>query len=122
MRTFFRILFKSIAWLLVILVATVLVQGFVGVKVDLSHLRGGVEVAAGKALGRDASIAGPVELELSNWPALGVSDVKIANAPGATQPDFLNAGLVRMQVGVFPLLRGEINIAQITAEDVTLNL
>ena len=81
-----------------------------------------MEVAAGKALGRQVTIAGPVELEFSNWPALEVSDVNIANAAGAAQADFLNAGLARMQIGVFPLLRGEINIAEVTAENVTLNL
>ncbi len=122
MRRFFHILFKSTAWLLVLLVTVVLVLSLVGVKLDLSHLRGGVEVAAGKALGREVTIAGPVELEFSNWPALELTNVRIANAPGAAQPDFLDAGLARMQIGVFPLLRGEINIAEITAENVTLNL
>jgi len=117
MRRFFRTLFKSTAWLLALLVVIVLVLSLVGVKVDLSHLRGGVEVAAGQALGREVTIAGPVELEFSNWPALEVSNVRIANAPGAAQPDFLSAGLARLQIGVFPLLRGEINIAEITAEE-----
>ena len=83
MRSFFRILFKSIGWLLVLLIAAVLILSLIGIRVDLSHLRGGVEVAAGKALGRQVTIAGPVELEFSNWPALEVSDVKIANVPGA---------------------------------------
>ena len=122
MKTFFRILFKTIGWLLLLLVTAILLLSFIGVKVDLSHLRGGVEVAAGKALGRQVTIAGPVNMEFSNWPALDVSDVSIANVPGAAQPDFLNAGLARMRIGVFPLLRGDINIAEITAENVTLNL
>ena len=117
-----RIFFKSAGWLFVLLLGTVLVLGIIGVKLDLSHLRGGVEVAAGQALGRQVTIAGPVEVEFSNWPALQVSDVKIANVAGAAQADFLNAGLVRMRIGVFPLLRGDINIAEITAENVTLNL
>jgi len=122
MKTFFRILFKSIGWLLVLLITVILIMSFIGVKVDLSHLRGGVEVAASKALDRQVTIDGPVKMEFSNWPALDVSDVSIANVPGAAQPDFLNAGLARMRIGVFPLLRGEINIAEITAENVTLNL
>lgn len=122
MKTLLRIFFKSIGWLLVLLITAILLLSFIGVKLDLSHLRGGVEVAAGKALGRQVTIAGPVELEFSNWPALEVSDVSIANAAGAEQPQFVNAGLARMQVGVFPLLRGDINIAEITAENVTLNL
>ncbi len=122
MKTFFPILFKSIAWLLVLLVVVVLILSFIGVKVDLSHLRGGFEVAAGKALGRQVTIAGPLELEFSNWLAVDVSDVRIANVAGAAQPEFLNAGLAHMRIGVFPLLSGEINIAEITAENVTLNL
>jgi len=122
MGSYSHILFKTIAWLLVMLIAAVLVLTFVGVKVDLSFLRGGVEVAAEKALGRDVTIEGPVELKFSNWPALDVSDIKIANAAGASQPDFLNAGFARMQIGIIPLLQGKINIAEISIDNVTLNL
>jgi len=122
MGPFFRILFKMIAGLLGLLIVLILVLTFIGVKIDLSFMRQGVEVSAKKALGREVSIAGPVELEFSNWPALEVSDVKVANAPGASQAEFLNAGLVRLQIGVFPLLKGKIDIADITAHDVILNL
>ena len=122
MGTFFRIIIRTIAGLLALLIVTVLILIFVGVKLDLSFLRGGVEVSAGLVLGRDVTIAGPVDLEFSNWPALEVSDVKIANAPGASQPVFLNAGRARLQIGIFPLLRGEIDIAEISAKNVTLNL
>lgn len=122
MRKIFRIFFKSLGISLVLLLAIVLILSFIGVKVDLSHLRGGIEVAASKALGRQTTISGPVELEFSNWPALDVSGVKISNVPGSVQPVFLDAGTARMQIGVFPLLRGEINIAEIAAENVTLNL
>ncbi|MCP3870745.1 MAG: AsmA family protein [Gammaproteobacteria bacterium] len=104
------------------MIAAVLVLGFIGVKLDMSHLRPAVEVAAGTALGRDVTINGPVSVEFSNWPELEVSDIKIANAANTTQPDFLNAGLARMRIGIYPLLRGHINIAEITAERVTLNL
>jgi uncharacterized protein involved in outer membrane biogenesis len=122
MGTFFRILFKTIAGVLGLLIVLILVLTFIGVKVDLSFMREGVEVSAKKALGREVSIAGPVELEFSNWPALEVSDVTVANVAGASQPDLLNAGLVRLQIGIFPLLKGEIDIADITAHNVTLNL
>lgn len=122
MGTFFRILFKTIAWLFVLLITIILILSFIGVKVDLSFLRPGVEISASKALGREVTIAGPVELEFSTWPSLELSEVKISNLPGASQPVFLNAGLVRMQLGIFPLLRGKINIPEITAENVTMNL
>jgi len=121
-KKFLRILFKSIATVLVSLIIVIVVLIFTGVTVNLDFMRGGVEVAASKALHRDVTISGPVALEFSYWPALDVSDLKISNVEGAASPDLLNAGLVRMQLGVFPLLKGEINIADITAEDVKLNL
>jgi uncharacterized protein involved in outer membrane biogenesis len=122
MGTLLRIVLKTIAGVLMLLVTTVLVLTFIGVTVDLSFLRGGVEASASKALDRKVVIAGPVELEFSNWPALEVNDVSIANVDGAPQDKFLVAGLARLQIGIFPLLRGDIDIADITAEDVSLNL
>ncbi len=122
MKKFLRILFKGIATVLVSLIVVIVVLIFTGFTVNLDFMRGGVELAASKALHRDVTISGPVELEFSNWPALDISDLKISNVEGAASPDLLNAGLVRMQLGVFPLLKGEINIADITAEDVKLNL
>ena len=50
------------------------------------------------ALGRKVTIAGTVELEFSYWPALEVSDAKIAKEPGASQPLFFNAGLARLKI------------------------
>jgi uncharacterized protein involved in outer membrane biogenesis len=120
-RNLLRILFKSFAALLAFLVITIVVLIFTGVTVNLDFMRVGVEAAASKALDRDVSILGPVELELSNWPALDISDVKVANVDGGISSHLLNAGFARMQLGIFPLLKGEINIADITAENVTLN-
>ena len=117
-----KTLFKLIAGLLGLLVVLVLALTFIGIKVDLSYLRGGVEASAKMGLGREVTIAGPVELEFSYWPALEVSDVKIANEPGASQPIFFHAGLARLKIGIIPLLMGKIEIADITAHQVTLNL
>lgn len=122
MKKFLHILIKSIAALLAILIVAVLVLTFSGITVNLNAIRGGVEVAASSALDRDVTIEGPVELEFSNWPALNISDVKIANVEGAAEPNILHAGFMRIQIGVFPLIKGQINIADISAKDVTLNL
>ena len=122
MKKFFSVLFKGILALLGVLLVAITALVFLGITVNLDFMRGGVEVAASSALDRKVSIEGPVELEFSYWPALNISDVKIANVEGGAKPNLLNAGFVRMQIGVFPLLKGEINIADITAEDVKLNL
>ena len=122
MRKFFRWLVIIFAGLLTLLLVAGLVLSALDVTVDLDHLRGGVETSAGAALGRDVSIKGPVRLELSGWPSIEVQDVEIANVPGASADVFFRAGLARLQIGVMPLLRGELVIGEVTAEKVSLNL
>jgi len=117
-----RLFLKISAGFVVLLISTILILTLIGVKVDLSYLRSSVEVTASLALGRDVSINGPVELEFSHWPALEMSDVRIANTEGAERPDFLKADFVRMKLGILPLLFGELQIADITAQGVTLDL
>ena len=122
MRKFFRWLVIVLVALPALLLVAVLGLSLLDVTVDLDHLRGGVETSAGAALGRDVSIKGPVRLQLSGWPSIEVQDVDIANVPGASAGVFFKAGLARLQIGVLPLLRGELQIGEITAEDVVLNL
>jgi uncharacterized protein involved in outer membrane biogenesis len=116
-RTFIALgLFFSL--LLVMLLALI----FIGVTVDLGFLKSGVEASAKAALGREIKIEGPVVFEFSDWPAIQIQDVQVANVPGAQQPVFFNAGFARLQIALFPLLTGDIQIGEIRAEDVTLNL
>ena len=120
--TFFKWLFITISLLLSLLVITIAGLMYFGVTLNLEFLKGGVETSAQSALGRKVSINGPVFLEFSNWPAIEVRDVQIANLPDAVEPLLLDAGLARLQIGLFPLLKGDIQIGGITAENVTLNL
>ncbi len=122
MRTFFRRLFKTISAIIVIVLVVVIILIFAGVTLDLSKFHGAVETSIEAALGREITIDGPVYLEFSNWPAIDIEDVKLANAEGASSPNMLAAGMVRLQLGLFPILKGEIEIAEVTLEDVTLNL
>lgn len=121
-RTIIWRTFLTISLLLSLLVISVMALMFFKITVDLGFLKGGVETSAGSALGRKVAIEGPVVLEFSEWPAIEVREVRIANLPDASNPDFLHAGLARIQVGIFPLLKGTIEIGEITAADVTLNL
>lgn len=122
MRTFFRRLFKTISAIIIIVLVVVIILIFAGVTIDLSKFRSAVETSIEVALGRDVAIDGPVYLEFSNWPAIDIEDVKLANAEGASSPNMLAAGMVRLQLGLFPILKGEIEIAEISMQDVALNL
>ena len=122
MRKIFYWLATALAGLLALIVTAVLVLSLLDVTVDLDHLRGGVEVSAGAALGRDVKINGAVQLKLSGWPSIEVQHVEIANVAGASAPVFFRAALARLQIGLLPLLRGNLQIGEITAEAVVLNL
>jgi len=108
--------------LLSVLIATVAGLMFFGVTIDLNFIKGGVEASAQAALGREVSVDGPVVLEFSNWPAIEVSNLHVANVADSSEPLFFSAGRARLKIGVFPLFRGNIEIAEITAEDVQINL
>ena len=114
MRTFIRRLFKTILALVVIIIVALTILIFAGVTIDLSKFRGAVETSIEAALDREIDIDGPVYLEFSNWPAIDIEDVKLANAEGASTANMLEAGMVRLQIGLFPILKGEIEIAEIT--------
>ena len=105
-----------------VVLATMTVMALLGVTIDLSHLRGGVEVSAEKALGRDVQINGPVVLEFSGWPSIEVRDVTIGNAPWGRAEHLFTAGLARLDFRLLSLLKAELQIGEITAEQITLNL
>jgi len=122
MRTFFRRLFKTILALILILIIALLVLIFAGVTIDLSKFRGGVEASIVAALDREISIDGSVYLEFSNWLAIDIEGMRVANVESASVPNLLEAGRVRLQIGLFPILKGKIEIGEITLEDVVVNL
>ncbi len=122
MKKLFSILFKLIAIFVSILVISLTLAIIFGVTVELSFLKPGVEKAAKAALGRELKIRGPVVFKFANWTAIDVLDIRIANVKNATKSDFFTAGKARLEIGLIPLLSGKIHIAEIIAEDVTLNL
>ena len=122
MKNFFSILFKLIAGFISLLIAALAFCIIFGITVDLSFLKPGVEKAAESALGREVKISGPVVFEFSHWTAIDVQDIHVANVPNVTDPYFFTAGLARLEIGLIPLLKGEIHISEIIAEDVILNL
>jgi len=122
MKKIFLILFKTIAGFVSLIIAALAFCIIFGITVDLSFLKSGVEKAAQSALGREVKINGPVVFEFSHWTAIDVREVQVSNLPNATDPLFLKAGLARLEIALLPLLKGTIHIAEVIAEDVTLNL
>ncbi len=122
MSKIFRTVLKIFGVLLALLFIVLVLCTVIGVTIDLSFLKPGVETSARLALGRDVKIDGPVVFEFSTWPAIEVKDVRIANVPKSPQPIFFKSGKARLKLALFPLLKRNIQIAEIIAEDITLNL
>lgn len=122
MKKIFFIFLKTLVGLVSLLIAALAFCIIFGITVDLSFLKPGVEKAAQSALGREVKINGPVVFEFSHWTAIDVRNIQIANIPNATQPDFFKAGIARLEIALLPLLKGNIRIGEVIAEDVILNL
>jgi uncharacterized protein involved in outer membrane biogenesis len=122
MRSLIRWTVLAVFGLAAVVMIAVTVMAVLGVTIDLSHLRGGVEISAEKALGRDVQINGPVVLEFSGWPSIEVRDVNIANVSQGQADNLFTASLARLDVRLLSLLKSKLEIGEMTAEHVTLNL
>jgi len=62
--------------------------------------------------GRDLRIDGPVSFSVLPSLALEANDVALSNAPGASAPNMIQLKTLDVKLGLLPLLRGAIEIAQ----------
>jgi uncharacterized protein involved in outer membrane biogenesis len=123
-------LFKTIGWLikftlavLLLLVAVSAIIIALEIKVELDPLRQPVALAVSKALDREVRLDGSISLVPTLWPTLEINDISIGNPEGWPGDEPLaKVDLVRLKLGIMPLLSGDLNVAEATAEGVTLNL
>ncbi len=80
---------------------------------DFDRYRGDVADAVREATGRELTIGGKLDLELSLQPKLSAREVHFANAPWGTRPDMLRFDLLEAEVSALPLLIGEVHVQRI---------
>jgi AsmA family protein len=124
-----RFLRRAVRWTLVSLAAVVavpaltgLVISVLGISISAAPWRGAIAQAASEALGRQVTLQGPLELIPTLRPTLTVGGIRIANPPGFSTPEFASLGRAHMRLELLPLLRNEIRIVDIDAEDVRVRL
>lgn len=99
---------------LIVLVVLVVGLGATGVAIlkslDLGAYRDVVadEVRAGT--GRELTLAGDPELDISLTPALVVEGVALSNAEWSADPEMLRLGRLEVEVALLPLLSGDIQV------------
>lgn len=98
-------------------VAAGLVAAAVGARI---WLHGAVERAVSKALGRNLTIAGNVDVSLGRTATVVAEDVRLANAPWGSEPYMVRAGRVRLSVDVASLMSGPVRVRDVEVERVRI--
>src|SRR4029077_11382875 len=90
--------------------------------IPLNTYRASLESAASRALSREVHIKGP--LHLTVYPEIGVSlsDVTIANVPGARDPNMVTAGQVIVGAQIMPLFSGRLEVTELTLKKAAIHL
>lgn len=109
----------SLVLMLVIVSAIIIL---LEIRVELNTVRKPVEIALEKALGRKVHFRGDISLIPTLWPTLEVQDVQIDNPPNWKPGFFADADLMRIQLGLFPLLEKKIHLGEVTVKGITVNL
>ena len=84
--------------------------------------RSPIETAASMALGREVQVRGP--LHLSIYPDIGLrlSDVSVANAAGARNPQMIVAKSIVVGARIAPLLSGRLEVTELTLQGAKIAL
>ncbi len=106
---------------LMLVIASVIII-LLEIRVELNTIRKPVEVALEKALDRKVRFSGDISLIPTLWPTLEVQDVQIDNPRNWKQGVFAEAELVRIQLGLLPLLKKKIHLGEVTVKGITVNL
>ena len=106
--------------LLMVLVPVVLIA--IGVTLDAGPWRGLVAQAVGRALHREVAFDGPAHISISLKPELLVAGARILNPPGYSERDLATLGNVIVRLDLWPLLRQEVRVLEVSASDVRVRL
>lgn len=97
---------------LVAVVKTIDVQQYRMLVTDLLHA----------ATGRNVEVRGDFQLALSFSPRIVATDVAMANVPGARRPELLKVARIEAEIGLFALLRREVEVLNLTLVEPDLAL
>jgi AsmA protein len=75
-----------------------------------------------RATGRQLSIEGPLQLSLLPSVGLKAEHVRFANADGAAEPDMARLKALEVELKVWPLLRGSVEVARVVLVEPVIHL
>ncbi|MDX2476215.1 MAG: AsmA family protein, partial [Gammaproteobacteria bacterium] len=92
------------------------------VSIPLDSLRQPFIDTVEESTGREVKIEGDVRLTVSLFPALVMERLELANEAGWQDAVFISLGKTRIQVSLLPLLQGEFEFKEVSAEQAVINL
>ena len=116
-----RLLLGAFGLLIVLILALVLAAVF-GISINAAPWRQPIAFKASALFGRQVTLEGPLRMTLGLRPELIVGGIVIANPPGFSSPQFATLGRAHMRLNLWPLLRNEISVLAVEAEDVHVRL
>ena len=112
-------------WILISLSAVVLLPILLFVSVlfyldsaDLSQHRDVIAEQVSKLAGRRLSLGGELDLNISMTPSIVITDIALANAAWASEPEMLTIQRVEAEIDLSALLHGDIHILRFHVQDV----
>ncbi len=106
---------RIIGWIVVTLLALITVLVVILFSIDLSKYREPLQTALGSTINRQIRFA-QLSLQPSLRPGIVLQDVSIANPSWASRSDFARAKRVQVQLSLWPLLTGHLQIADLNLE------
>ena len=113
-----KVLIGLVAIVVILVVAVLVLPSLV----PKDTLRAQIENQIESATGREVVIAGDVGVSIIPSVELTLEQVTIANAPGAVAANMIDLGALRLKVGLFPLLGGDLVIDEFVLERPTIQL
>lgn len=115
--------FKFIFWFLLILIAVILIGGFIFLKTfDLNKYKSYAEDIVYKQTGRKLSLNGEAGLKISLIPTVVLNDVTLSNADWAKPENMVNVKSVEVSLDILPLLKKELVINTVNLINPEINL
>ena len=109
---------KKIIIGLVVLIVAVVVAGVVVIKsTDINEYRDLIAEKAKEATGRELTLGGPLDLEVSFTPTVVARDVAFANAAWGSRPEMVKVKRFEAQLALMPLLTGTVQVNRVIIID-----
>jgi len=101
----------------VLLVALIVAAVAFALNLDPNDHKDRIVAMIEKETGRTVSFGGPIDLDIGTTTLLVVRDVSFSNPDWGSRPDMATIGLVEVDIRLFPLLGGRIDIERLTLRD-----